>query len=97
VKESEEFSQFYRDYGLFLKEGIITSHEQVEKEEISKLLRFESSAQKAGESVSLPQYCQRLKEGQRDVYYLAAPRYVCSNFTPISLEIFKTGQIQISS
>lgn len=85
-----------------MKEGIVTSTEQVEKvgtcyiqvntwmlpnyissftlsscfqEEIAKLLRFESSRGKPGENVSIPQYCSRLKEGQKEVYYLAAPRY----------------------
>ena len=31
VKEKEEYDRFYRDYGIFLKEGIISSPEQAEK------------------------------------------------------------------
>lgn len=30
-KEPESFDKFYKDYGLFMKEGIVTSTEQVEK------------------------------------------------------------------
>lgn len=30
-KEKEQYDIFYRDYGIFLKEGIITSTEQSEK------------------------------------------------------------------
>ncbi len=30
-KDKAEYDRFYRDYGIFLKEGIITSHEQLEK------------------------------------------------------------------
>jgi TNF receptor-associated protein 1 len=91
VKEPEQFGEFYRDYGLFLKEGIVTGQQQNDKvhlnqfvfesftifglqEEISKLLRFESSANKSGERVTLPEYCNRMKKDQRDIYYLAAPR-----------------------
>ena len=32
--------EFYKDYGFFLKEGIITSTEKSEKEELAKLLRL---------------------------------------------------------
>lgn len=76
VKQPEEFVEFYKEYGLFLKEGIVTSHEQSEKEEIGKLLRFESSNKPAGELVSIPQYVTGLSTEQKDIYYLAAPRFV---------------------
>ena len=39
-KEKRSFLEFYKDYGFFLKEGIITGAEQYEKEEIAKLLRY---------------------------------------------------------
>ena len=32
--------EFYKDYSFFLKEGIVTSTEKLEKEEIGKLLRY---------------------------------------------------------
>ena len=39
-KDSRSYGEFYKDYGFFLKEGIITGTEQYEKEEIAKLLMF---------------------------------------------------------
>lgn len=57
--------------------NVLLSH--IFQEEIAKLLRFESSQSQPGESVSLPQYCSRLKAAQRDIFYLAAPRYVQSD------------------
>lgn len=48
-KEPKSFQDFYKDYAFFFKEGIITSTDQYEKEEIGKLLRFESSKTKEGE------------------------------------------------
>ena len=36
-KDKAEYDRFYRDYGIFLKEGIITSHEQLEKVKSNKL------------------------------------------------------------
>nr|CAD7610921.1 unnamed protein product [Timema genevievae] len=82
TKEQEQFDLFYKDYSPFLKEGIVMSQEQVEKEEIAKLLRFESSRCSPGERVSLPQYISRLAEGQKDVFYLAAPSRALAEASP---------------
>lgn len=81
-KEPEKYSSFYRDYGVFLKEGILATHEQAEKEEIAQLLQFESSHEPAGERVTLADYCGRMKEGQRDIYYLAAPSRQLAETSP---------------
>lgn len=93
-KEEESFNEFYKHYGLFLKEGIVTSHEQVEKEEISKLLRFESSTGKPGELIGIPQYCGRLKEGQKDIYYLAAPSRELAENSPY-LEALRKRDVEV--
>ncbi|XP_076231466.1 TNF receptor associated protein 1 [Calliopsis andreniformis] len=81
-KQPEDYNKFYKDYGLFLKEGIVTSYEQNEKEEIGKLLRFESSATPAGEMISLTDYCKRLPENQKHIYYLSAPSRVLAEQSP---------------
>ena len=31
VKEPEEYEKFHQDYGLFIKEGIVTTHDVLEK------------------------------------------------------------------
>lgn len=31
TKDTAEFEKFYKDYGMFLKEGIVTANEQFEK------------------------------------------------------------------
>lgn len=85
TKEPEEFAKFYTDYGLFLKEGIITSEEHRDKEEISKLLRFDSSRNESGEGgtrVTLPEYVNRRPEGQKEIYYLAAPSRALAESSP---------------
>ncbi|XP_059618141.1 heat shock protein 75 kDa, mitochondrial [Phlebotomus argentipes] len=82
-KEPEEFAKFYRDYGLFLKEGIVTSEEHKDKEEIARLLRFDSSRCTAdAERVSLPEYVARKSEEQKDIYYLAAPNRTLAESSP---------------
>lgn len=82
TKESGEFEKFYKDYGIFLKEGIITSHEHREKEEIAKLLLFDSSSCTENQKISLPEYCNKVGESQKEIYYLAAPNRTLAESSP---------------
>ena len=93
-KDGRSFLEFYKDYGFFLKEGIITGTEQYEKEEIAKLLRFESSNEEEGKLVSIPEYCSRMKPGQRDIYYLAAPSRQLAETSPY-FEAMKKDEAEI--
>ncbi|EAT48688.1 AAEL000301-PA [Aedes aegypti] len=90
VKDPENYDKFYKDYGLFLKEGIVTSQETQEKEEIAKLLRFETSKEE-GKKVSLPEYCNSQLEGQKDIYYLAAPNRTLAESSPYYESLKKKG------
>ncbi|XP_053398776.1 heat shock protein 75 kDa, mitochondrial-like [Mercenaria mercenaria] len=72
-KDPVEYHAFYEDYGLFFREGIVTSPEQDTREGIAKLLRFESSKLPAGEKTSIEDYCSRMKAGKRNIFYLSAP------------------------
>ncbi|XP_012538686.1 heat shock protein 75 kDa, mitochondrial [Monomorium pharaonis] len=94
TKQPEEYNDFYKAYGLFLKEGIVTSNDQSEKEDIGKLLRFESSAAAPGELVSLPQYCSRLAKDQKDIYYLSAPSRTLAEQSPY-YESLKKRNIEV--
>merc|ERR1712223_1828103 len=93
-KDNRSYLEFYKDYGFFLKEGIITGTEQYEKEEIAKLLRFESSSEEEGKLVSIPEYCSRMKPGQRDIYYLAAPSRQLAETSPY-FEAMKKDEAEI--
>ncbi|XP_023666551.1 heat shock protein 75 kDa, mitochondrial [Paramormyrops kingsleyae] len=72
-KEPEKYARFFEDYGLFIREGIITTGQQDVKEDIAKLLRFETSALPAGQQTNLQEYASRMKAGTRNIYYLCAP------------------------
>ncbi|GBP69711.1 Heat shock protein 75 kDa, mitochondrial [Eumeta japonica] len=82
IKNNVEYDAFYKDYSIFLKEGIVTSQNIVEKEEIAKLLRFESSQLARGTKTSLSEYCARQKEDSRTIYYLAAPSRELAETSP---------------
>lgn len=91
-KQPEEYDAFYRDYGLFLKEGIVTSSDTSEKEEIAKLLRFESSQSQTGR-ISLDDYYSTVSTEQKDIYYLAAPNRVLAESSPYYESLKKRNEL----
>ena len=70
-RDAEKYSKFFKEFGLYIKEGICT--DQAFQEDCAKLLRFESSALPAGELTSLDEYISRCEPSQSSVYYLIAP------------------------
>lgn len=93
-KDPAKFDTFYRDFGLFFREGIIMTADQGEKEDIAKLLRFESSKKTVGEKVSLMEYGERMSPGQRDIYYLAAPSRELAENSPY-FESLKKRDVEV--
>ncbi|XP_061555778.1 heat shock protein 75 kDa, mitochondrial [Phycodurus eques] len=81
-KEPEKYNKFFEDYGLFMREGIVTTQEQDVKEDIAKLLRYESSALPAGQHTNLTEYASRMKAGTRNIYYLCAPNRHLAEHSP---------------
>uniref|UniRef100_A0A8C1KWH6 Heat shock protein 75 kDa, mitochondrial n=1 Tax=Cyprinus carpio TaxID=7962 RepID=A0A8C1KWH6_CYPCA len=81
-KDPEKYARFFDEYGLFMREGIVTTAEQSVKEDIAKLLRFESSALPAGQQTSLMEYASRMKAGTRNIYYLCAPNRHLAEHSP---------------
>ena len=81
-KDTVKYMKFYEDYGLFFREGIVTTPEQEQREEICKLLRFESSKFAPGEMVSLTDYTSRMKAGARNIYYLSSPSRQLAETSP---------------
>ncbi|XP_063046289.1 heat shock protein 75 kDa, mitochondrial [Engraulis encrasicolus] len=81
-KEPEKYARFFEDYGLFMREGIVTTSEQDVKEDIAKLLRFESSEMAPGQTTTLMEYSSRMKAGTRNIYYLCAPNRHLAEHSP---------------
>lgn len=93
-KDPEKYNKFFGDYGLFIREGIVTTHEQDVKEDIGKLLRFESSALPAGEQTSLLDYASRMQAGSRNIHYLCAPNRHLAEHSPY-YEAMKQKQTEV--
>ncbi|WAR00920.1 TRAP1-like protein [Mya arenaria] len=69
-KDPVRYDQFYEDYGLFFREGIVTSPEQETRENISRLLRFESSKLPAGERTKTSPYMEAMHKKDAEVLFL---------------------------
>lgn len=94
-KDPIEYEEFYNDYSIFLKEGIIIAADTAEKQELAKLLRFDSSHNGTEQiSVSMPEYVQRMPETQKDIYYIAAPSRALAENSPY-YEGLKSKNIEV--
>lgn len=90
--EPEHYEKFWKTFGIFLKEGVTSDF--THREEIAKLLRFESSKSEPGKAVSLAEYVERMKEDQKDIYYINGPNRDAIEAGPY-VEAFKKRDLEI--
>ena len=65
----DAYEEFFKEFGRYLKEGAASDFSY--REQLPKLLRFESSMTDAGKLTSFEDYIARAKEGQKHIYYLS--------------------------
>jgi len=88
-----EYAEFWKTFGVVLKEGIIEDAGQ--KARIAKLLRFHSTAV-AGDAaeVTLADYVSRMKADQKAIYYLTADTLAAARNSP-HLEGFRAHGMEV--
>ncbi len=91
-KEPEIYNEFWDSFGLFLKEGVTTDF--THRDQLLKLLRYESSYTEAGKTTSLSDYLSRAPENQKEIYYLYGPSRDAVESGPY-IEAFKTRNIEV--
>lgn len=91
-KDPAAYQTFWENFGLFIKEGIARDLDH--KDKLATLLRYESSATKPGETVSLKQYVERMVEGQEAIYYLNGPQREVIEAGPYC-EAFRARNIEV--
>ena len=62
-KAPEEYTNFWNKFGIFKKEGVTSDF--THRDQLLKLLRYESSYTKEGETTSLSDYLSRALEGAK--------------------------------
>ncbi|MEC7274469.1 MAG: molecular chaperone HtpG, partial [Verrucomicrobiota bacterium] len=91
-KEPEVYDEFWNSFGLFLKEGVTTDF--THRNQLLKLLRYESSYTEAGKTTSLSDYLSRAPENQKEIYYIYGPSREAAESGPY-IEAFKTRNIEV--
>lgn len=91
-KEPEKYLEFWKTFGIFLKEGLTSDYEF--QKELGKLVRFESSRTDAGIPVGLSEYVERMNEAQEEIYYINGVSRAAIESSPY-VEMFKKKDIEI--
>jgi len=91
--DQDKYQSFWNEFGQVLKEG--PAEDMGNKEQIAKLLRFASTNNDSSvQNVSLPQYVERMKEGQDKIYYVVADSFEAAKNSP-HLEVFRKKGIEV--
>merc|ERR1712216_1021711 len=85
----KKYKDFNEAFGKTIKLGIIEDTKNRKK--LAKLLRFESTHTKDGETVSLSRYVKRMKEGQKHIYYIAGENKKELETSPFLEKLKKRG------
>ena len=92
-KDKEQYQVFWNEFGQVLKEG--PAEDNANKEQVANLLRFASTeTDTAVQSVSIPDYVERMKEGQDKIYYVVADSFEAAKNSP-HLEVFRKKGIEV--
>lgn len=91
-KDPEAYTDFWKNFGIFLKEGVTTDF--THRDQLLKLLRYESSSTEAGQTTSFADYLSRAPENQKEIYFLSGPSREAIESGPY-LEAFKARKIEV--
>ncbi|WP_227429250.1 molecular chaperone HtpG [Psychrobacter sp. I-STPA6b] len=90
-EKQDKYKQFYAEFGDVIKEGL--GEDMNNQERIAKLLRYTTSTHE-GVETSFADYKERMKEGQKAIYYLTAENLASAKNSP-QLELFKKKGIEV--
>ncbi|HSO08482.1 MAG TPA: molecular chaperone HtpG [Desulfoprunum sp.] len=91
-RDADAYLAFWKTFGIFLKEGATSSFEY--RNDLGKLLRFESSKSEAGKPVGLADYLLRMNPDQQEIYYINGTSRAAIEAGPY-VEMFRKKDIEI--
>ncbi|MCX7064592.1 MAG: molecular chaperone HtpG [Proteobacteria bacterium] len=90
--DPEAYRSFYKEFGEVLKEG--PAEDFSNREAIAKLLRFSSThTDDEAPTVTLEDYVARMKDGQKEIYYLCADNFATAKSSP-QLELLRKRGVE---
>merc|ERR1712170_27874 len=88
AENSEDWKKFYEQFSKNLKLGI--HEDQTDREKLANFLRYNTS--KSGEDmISLKEYVARMKEGQKDIYFITGESLAAVTASPFIEGLKKKG------
>merc|ERR1711865_430929 len=88
AEKKDDYKKFYEQFGKNLKLGI--HEDSTNRAKLADLLRYQTS--KSGdEMISLKEYCDRMKEGQNDIYYITGESIAQVSSSPFNEQLRKKG------
>ena len=91
TSDKKKYKQFFDSYGYALK--LELANDDRYKSKIAPLLRYQSS-KSSGELISLDEYIERKREGQKNIYFLAGTGVEEIEKSPF-LEKLKAGDFEV--
>jgi len=91
-REPEQYLTFFKEFGSFLQEGAISHHEH--KDQIAKLLRYDSTDLPEGEKTSFDEYISRSKVEDGKIYFLMSANRKLALASPY-YEVFKKQKKEV--
>ncbi len=91
-KRPEQYAEFFKNFGIYIKEGVATDFTY--RDDLAKLLYFESSVTEKGKTTSLADYVSRMKDEQKSIYYILGQNRESIESGPY-LEGFKARGIEV--
>ncbi|MFO7803605.1 MAG: molecular chaperone HtpG [Desulfovermiculus sp.] len=92
TKDPERYATFWKEHGKVFKMGYT---DVANKETFAKLLRFNASWHQDDSGLaSLDEYVQRMKEGQKEIYFISGPNRENINANP-HLELFRSKGLDV--
>ncbi len=92
TQRPDSFIKFYANFGIYLKEGAALDF--THKDQLVKLLRFESSLTDKAKHTSLADYVSRMGADQKEIYYLTGANRSTVESGPY-LEAFKARNLEV--
>jgi len=89
AKDEDKFARFSSNFGRYIKVGVIEDRDN--KDALLKLATFTSTAEPKASGTTLPQYVDRMKEGQKQIYYVSAASKAAAASSPVIESLRKKG------
>jgi molecular chaperone HtpG len=90
--EPEKYRKFYKNFGPLFKTGV--NSDFTNRDKIIDLLLFESTSTDPDQFTSLKNYVSRMKDNQKEIYYLSGENREIIKRNP-NLEYFRKNDIEV--